>query len=181
MGHNASAGVIFRMGLPLIAGERVASSLTLTLGSFDCVIDNVSCFNGETFPSDGSVMHFGEHRIYVPTITKDFPREAIIVSGAPPGFSAPCIASSSAEVMMVGSGNDHRSPLERNVGGNSTTPHEQDPDPLVVSIQNLRIPIVPEVDPAATAAALEATLQNLLEEASKVAARQRHLDTTMCE
>src|SRR3954468_6846842 len=73
VGHNASAGIIFRTGLPLVAGERVASGLVLTLGAFDCVIDNAACFVGNTFPADSSIMHFGDVRVYVATIAKVFP------------------------------------------------------------------------------------------------------------
>ena len=73
MGHCSSAGIIFRTGLPLIAGERVASSLVLTLGVFDCAIHNAACFVGNTFPTDGSIMHFGDVRVYVATIAEGFP------------------------------------------------------------------------------------------------------------
>src|SRR4051812_28503031 len=72
MGHGASAGIIFRTGLPLVAGERVASGLILTFGAFDCVVDNAACFAGNTFPTNGSIMHFGDIRVYVATVAEAF-------------------------------------------------------------------------------------------------------------
>jgi len=58
---------------------------------------------------------------------------------------------------------------------------EQEQDPLTASIQHLRASVVVETDPAAAVAALKATRQKLLEEATKVAANQRRLNATVHE
>jgi len=182
VGHSASAGVIFRTGLSLIAGERVASGLILTFGSFDCVLDNASCFTGGTFPNEGSIMHFGKHRVYVASIVETFPHEVVTVFGAPPGFAASRIASGNVEVMMAGSGENRRPPLERNGESRAANSRLSNQDLLDASIEHLRNPITPiEVNPAAAAAGLEATRQSLLEEAGKVAAAQRRMNATMRE
>ena len=56
----ALTGVTFRTGPRTSAGERVASGLVLTLGKFDCVIDNASCFAGTSFPANDTVLLFGD-------------------------------------------------------------------------------------------------------------------------
>ena len=57
----AAGGVTFRAGPRTSSGEHVASGLVLTLGAFDCVIDNAACFAGTTFPAGGDIVHFGTH------------------------------------------------------------------------------------------------------------------------
>jgi hypothetical protein len=42
--HAAATGVKFWPGSPSTFGEKVASSLVWRFGSFDCISDNLACF-----------------------------------------------------------------------------------------------------------------------------------------
>ena len=65
VGQETAAGVTFRTGSRSRLGVRVATGLVTTLGSNDFVADNAACFAGSAFPEGGTVISFGEHRIYV--------------------------------------------------------------------------------------------------------------------
>ena len=102
----AMAVVFFRTGLTIDSGECVASGLVLRFGSLDCVSDNAKCFADRAFPAGGSIIHFGEHRVYLATISpKVYPRK--VLSCADPPLDVPAGRSSGpdlcshAEVMMT--------------------------------------------------------------------------------
>jgi hypothetical protein len=64
-------GVKFRPGPSSALGEKVASGLVWSSGTFDCISDNLACFkNG--FGNSGSFLDIGSHCFYV---TKPFPEE----------------------------------------------------------------------------------------------------------
>ena len=127
-------------------------------------------------------MRFAEHRVYVVIVLEAFPREVVTIFGTPPSFSTSRTAGGSVEVMMAGSVENRHPPLERNVDGRATNLRLPNPDLINSSIEHLRNHITPiEADPAAAAAALETTRQNLLEEAIKVVVAQWRMNATMRE
>ena len=48
--------------------------MVMTFGTLDHVIDNTGSFPGSVLPDGGSVIHFGEHRIFIATVS-EFPAE----------------------------------------------------------------------------------------------------------
>ena len=77
MGQTAARGVAYRAGLHTVNGQRVASGSILTIGSFDCVVNNAKSFAGATFPEGGSIVHFGNFRTYVAIFAKEYPTEVL--------------------------------------------------------------------------------------------------------
>jgi hypothetical protein len=72
MGQRAAVtGVKFRPGSPSTLGDKVASGLVWRFGTFDCISDNLACFN-DGFGDSGSFLDVGGHRFYV---AKPFPEE----------------------------------------------------------------------------------------------------------
>jgi hypothetical protein len=63
--------VKFRPGSPSTLGEKVASSLVWRFGTFDCISNNVDCFE-DGFSNSGCFLDVGSHRFY---ITKPFSEE----------------------------------------------------------------------------------------------------------
>jgi hypothetical protein len=59
----------------LTLSEKVASGLVWRFGTFDCVSDNLACFE-DGFGDSGSFLDVGGHRFYV---AKPFPEEVIDV------------------------------------------------------------------------------------------------------
>ncbi|MBI0384643.1 hypothetical protein JBE27_52405, partial [Streptomyces albiflaviniger] len=66
-------GVSFRTGPYTTSGERVASGLVLRFGSLDCIADNAACFADTAFPEGGSIISFGDHRVYVVLVPEEYP------------------------------------------------------------------------------------------------------------
>jgi hypothetical protein len=99
-------GVFIRTGSVIAAlGVRVVSGLIQRLGSLSFISDNAGCLGGWPFPTDGQIMSFGSHEVYVGT--ERVCREKVLVAADPPshllahaGRSARPIES--AEVMMAG-------------------------------------------------------------------------------
>jgi hypothetical protein len=63
MGQRAAVtGVKFRPGSPSTLGEKVAFGLVWRFGTFDCVSDNLDCFE-DGFGDSGSFLDIGSHRL----------------------------------------------------------------------------------------------------------------------
>jgi hypothetical protein len=72
MGQRAAAtGVKFRSGSRSTLGEKVTPSLVWRFGTFDCVSDNLACFEDD-FGDSGSFLDVGGHHF---CIAKPFPEE----------------------------------------------------------------------------------------------------------
>ena len=104
----AATGVSFRTGPFTTSGERVASGLVLRFGAFDCITDNAACFADATFPEGGSIIHFGDHRVYVAVVPEEYPSEVLTFSDSLSEGGSSCDSSvdsrAYAEIMMAGSG-----------------------------------------------------------------------------
>jgi hypothetical protein len=174
----SSVGVSFRTGSLTASGECIASGLVLRFGSLDCITNNAACFADAAFPKGGSIVHFGDHRVYVVVVSDEYPSEVLTFSDPPPvggdGSSSntdPCVY---AEVMMASSGDHSRlPPLERTTHGAGTSSQVPAAGILETSVQHLRTPVDLSTDLATAAAELETTRQRILEEALEVAGTQR--------
>jgi hypothetical protein len=72
MGQRAAAtGVKFWPGSPSTLGEKVAFGLIWRFSTFDCISNNLACFE-DGFGDSGSFLHVGDHCFY---IVKLFPEE----------------------------------------------------------------------------------------------------------
>jgi hypothetical protein len=117
--HAAATGVKFWPGSPLTLGEKVASGLVWRFGTFDCVSDNLACFE-DGFGDSGSFLNIGGHRF---NIAKPFPEEVTDVLDPLCDAGSSCSESSDlgamVKVMALGDeeGGDPsrtaRPPLER--------------------------------------------------------------------
>jgi hypothetical protein len=88
--------VKFRPGSPSTLGEKVASSLVWRFGIFDCVSDNLACFE-DSFGDSGSFLDVGAHRFY---IAKTFPEEVTDVLDPLCDAGSSCSESSDLGVMV---------------------------------------------------------------------------------
>jgi hypothetical protein len=126
----AATGVKFRPRSPSTLSEKVASGLVWRFGTFDCVNDNLACFE-DGFGGSGSFLDVGGHHFY---IAKPFPEEVTDVLDplydAGSSYSDSSDLGAMVEVLALeeegGGGQPHTAhpPLER-----PTLP-EQDPPPL---------------------------------------------------
>ena len=177
----ASTGVTFRTGPRTSAGERVASGLVLTLGKFDCVIDNASCFAGTSFPANGTVLLFGDLHIYIATVPKRFPREIVSVAGPPCSSGGTSAAPRGVEVMMAGSSSQPRRPRERGVDEVRTSAPPQPRNPVEDAIDRLLTPVNLGDNPEEAEANFTMERQILLQEAMELAAARKQLEITRRE
>jgi hypothetical protein len=60
----AATGVKFRPGSPSTLGEKVASGLVWRFCTFDCVSDNLACFE-DGFSDSRSFLDISGHRFYI--------------------------------------------------------------------------------------------------------------------
>jgi hypothetical protein len=172
MGQHATAtGVKFRLGSPLTLGEKVTSGLVWRFGTFDCISDNLACFD-DGFDDSGSFLDVGGHHFY---IAKPFPEEVTDMldplCDAGSSYSESSDLGAMIEVMALGDeeGSDPprttRPPLERLLPREQVTPLPEQ-DTSDVAVVDLRTPLDHIVDPVQVAEALERTRIVLL---SKVA------------
>jgi hypothetical protein len=169
--HAAATRVKFWPGSPSTLGEKVASGLVWSFGTFDCLSDNLACFK-DGFGDSGSFLDVGSHHFYV---AKPFPEEVTDVFDPLDDGGSSCSESSDfgamVEVMALGDeeGGDSprpaRPPLER------LPPQEQnapllEQDASDIAVVDLRAPLNHVIDPVQVAEALERTHLVLL---SKVA------------
>jgi hypothetical protein len=122
--------VRFRPGPSSVLGEKVASGLVWTFGTFDCVSDNLAHFeNG--FGNSGSFLDIGSHHFY---IAKPFPKEVTDVldflcdGGLSYGESSNLVAM--VEVMALG----------EEEGGDSLRPERPSPERLLPQEQDALLP-----------------------------------------
>jgi hypothetical protein len=164
--HAAATGVKFRPGSPSNLGEKVASGLVWRFGSFDCVGDNLACFeDGDS----GSFLEVGGHRFY---IAKPFSEEVTDVLDPLCDAGSSCSESSDLGAMVEvlaleeegrgGPSGTARPPLEH-----PPLP-EQDPplperDILESAIMDLRTPLDLTADPAKLVEDLEQARLALLD------------------
>jgi hypothetical protein len=182
----AATGVSFWTGSFIASSERVALGLVQRFGSLDYITDNAACFTDAAFPEGGSIIHFGDHCVYVAVVSEEYPSEVLIFSDPPPvggdSYDNSIDPCTYAEVMMAGS-DDHscRPPLERTMYRARTSSQVSVASILEMAVQNLHAPVDLSTNPATATAELEATRRHILEEALEVAAAQRHLKTMMRE
>jgi hypothetical protein len=116
MGTSAAAtGVLFWTGSFTTSGECIASGLVQRFGSLDCITDNAGCFADAAFPKGGSIIHFGDHHVYVVVVSEEYPSEVLTLSDPPPvgggSYDSSIDPCTDTEVMMAGSGNHNHHPL----------------------------------------------------------------------
>ncbi|KAE8794346.1 hypothetical protein D1007_30894 [Hordeum vulgare] len=69
------AGVTFRAAPFTTSSKRVAHTLVMRYDAFDCVNDNTHRLEDAAFPTDGSIISFGSHRIYVAVVAESYPTD----------------------------------------------------------------------------------------------------------
>jgi hypothetical protein len=144
--------VKFRPGSTSTLGEKVTSSLVWRFGTFNCISDNLACFE-DGFGDSGSFLDIGGHCFY---IAKPFPEEVTDVIDPLCDAGSSCSESSDldtmVEVMALGDkeGGDSlhptRPPLERLLPQEQNTPLPEQ-DTSDIAIVNLRAPLDHIVDP----------------------------------
>jgi len=179
----AAAGIKFRAGLNTSAGGRVASGLVLRFGAFDCVSDNVASFADGAFPEGGSIISFGDHRVYAAVIPEEYPSKVLTFPDSL-SIESSCSSGSGShacvEVMMASTGDrSRRPPLERATTEAGTSHPAPTPSALEAAVQDLLTPVTLSADPATVAAELETARQRILDDAIKVNTAQRQLEATL--
>lgn len=176
VGQTAAVGVTLRTG-PLSTGVRIATGLVTTFGSLHFVDDNTGCFGDDDLPEDGTIMEFGEHRVFVALIP-EYPAVVLAcldslseVSSDDEGISTLNVY---AEVMVSGVAGDPAAP---------SAPPAPAPEPNTMQavIQELSTPIAASVDPAEAARQLEISRLSLVNGANAIAAKQRQLEARLRE
>ena len=82
MGQAAApTGVLIRTGPSSASSARYASGLVLRFGAFDYVIDNTLRFRGGALPPRGIILPLGSHRVFVTSVTEEYPWEVQVFSG----------------------------------------------------------------------------------------------------
>jgi hypothetical protein len=182
----AASGVKFRPGPSSALGEKVASGLVWSFGTFDCVSDNLAHFeNG--FGNSGSFLDIGSHRFYV---VKPFPEEVTDVFDSLCDGGSSCGESSNlgamVEVMALGEEEGGDSPRPERPSPERLLPQEQDAplpeqDAPDVSVVDLRAPFSRVINPAWVTEALERTCLVLLSKVAEDEANRCHASTTLSE
>jgi hypothetical protein len=178
--------VKFRSGSLSTLGEKVAFGLVWRFSTFDCISDNLTCFE-DSFSDSSSFLDIGGHRFY---IAKPFPEEVTDVLDplydAGSSYSESSNLDTMVEVMALGDkeGGDSprpaRPPLER------LLPQEQDAplpeqDTSDIAIVDLRTPLDHIVDPVQVAEALERTRLVLLSKVAEDEDARCRMSTTLRE
>jgi hypothetical protein len=187
MGQRAAAtGVKFRLGSPSTLGEKVASGLVWRFGTFDCVSDNLACFE-DGFGDSGSFLDVSSHHFY---IAKPFPEEVTDVLDPLCDASSSCSESSyldtMVEVMVLGDEEGADSPRPTCPPLERLLPQEQDAplpeqDALDITVVDLRAPLDHIVDPVQVTEALERTRLVLLSKVAEDEDARRRMSTTLRE
>jgi hypothetical protein len=168
--RTTTTGVKFWLGSPSTLDEKVASVLVWRFGTFDCISDNLACFE-DGFGDGGSFLDVGGHRF---NVAKPFPEEVMDVLDPLCDAGSSCSKSSDLGAMVevlaleeeggAGPSLTARPPLER-----PPLP-EQDPLPpeqdiLESAIMDLCAPLDLTADPAKLAEDLEQARLALLDKA----------------
>jgi hypothetical protein len=184
MGQSAVASVVKFWPGP--SGEKVASGLVWSFGTFDCIDDNLAHFkNG--FGNSGSFLDVGSHRFYV---AKPFPEEVTDV------LDPLCDADSDdgesndfcnmVEVRALEEDGDGGPPRTARPPLEHPLPPEQDLPPperdmLDAAITDLRAPLDISADPVKVSEDLERMRLNLLKEVVDVDDTRRRVLSTINE
>jgi hypothetical protein len=97
MGQCAAAtGVKFRLGSPSTLGEKVASGLVSRFSTFDCVSNNLACFE-DGFGDSDSFFNIGGHHFYT---IMPFPEEVTDVLDPLCDAGSSCSESSDLGAMV---------------------------------------------------------------------------------
>jgi hypothetical protein len=161
----APTGVTFRTGPFTPSGEHVVHGLVIRFGASNYVNDNAACFADAAFPTDGSIIPFGDHRVYVAVISDEYPREVLTFTD--PSLAGGCgISRDVADLCTL---------VEVLATSSGTSSHRN--NPLHVAVRNLRAPITLGTDPTTAAAKLEETCKHQLNEATELAAMQRRMES----
>jgi hypothetical protein len=186
VGQSAAAsGVKFRPGPSSALGEKVTSGLVWRFGTFDCISDNLDCF--ENGFGSGSFLDIGSHCFYV---TKPFPEEVTDVldplsdGGSSCGES--CDFGAMVEVMALGDkeGSDQPRPARPPV--ECLPPPEQnaplpEQDTSDIAVVDLRAPLDRVIDPARVTETQERTRLVLLSKVAEDEANRCRASTTLSE
>jgi hypothetical protein len=171
--------VKFRSGSPSILDEKVAFGLVWRFGTFDCISDNLACFE-DGFGDSSSFLDVGGHRFY---IAKLFPEEVTDVLDPLCDVGSSYSKSSDlgvvVEVLALGDEEGGNSPCTARLPLERLLPQEQDAplpekDTSHVVVLDLRAPLDHIIDPVQVTEAMERTRIVLL---SKVA---EDVDTRHC-
>jgi hypothetical protein len=148
----ATTGVKFRLGSPSTLGEKVAFGLVWRFGTFDCVSDNLACFE-DSFRDSVSFLDVGGHRFY---IAKPFPEDVTGMLDPLCDAGSSCSESSDletmVEVMALGDKEGSDSPRHVRPPLECLLPQEQDAplpeqDASDIIVVGLRAPLDHIVDP----------------------------------
>jgi len=173
VGQTAAAGVTLRTG-PLRTGVRVATGLVTTFGSLHFVDDNTGCFGDDDLPEDGTIMEFGEHRVFVALIP-EYP--AVVLT------CLDSLSEESSDDEGISTLNVYAEVMVSGVATDPPAPPAPAPEPNTMEavIQELTTPIATSSDPAEAARQLEISRLRLFNRANAIAARQRQLEERLRE
>jgi hypothetical protein len=144
--------VKFWPGSPSTLGEKVASGLVWRFGTFDCINDNLACFE-DGFDDNGSFLDIGGHHFY---IANPFPEEVTDVLDPLYDIGSSCSESSDlgamVEVMALGDKEGGDPPCTTRPSLKRLLPKERDAplpeqDTSNVAIVDLRTPLNHIVNP----------------------------------
>jgi hypothetical protein len=184
--HAAATGVKFRPGSPSTLSEKVTSSLVRRFSTFDCVSDNLDCFQ-DGFDDSGSFLDVGGHRFYV---AKPFPEEVTDVldplCNAGSSYSESSDLGIMVEVLALGDEEGGGSPRTARPPLEHLLPQEQvallpEQDTSDVTVVDLRAPLDHTIDPVQAAEALERTRIALLGKVADDEDARRHVSSTLHE
>ena len=172
----ALAGVHFRTGSMVVAGERVVSGLLHRSGAQNALIDNAGCFGDRPVPRNGCLIKFGSFVVYVATEVACRYPERVLVAEDSPAVCAVRVqrlacSAGRAEVMVVAQTGEEdgrisedleaspkttrsaKNPIER-VKRNNAGAGSSAASALAATIANLGKPVEAERDPETAQAQL---------------------------
>ena len=160
---RAPTGVLFWTG-PLPIGERVVHGLIIRFGGIEFLNDNASHLAVAPLPTDGCIIHFGEHRVYVAVIPDEYPSEVLTISDSLPvaaGASSPTDVDdlcSRMEVIMASIFAGSHANAATPAAGQNSVPT---PNALQAAVARVRthIPLGADTGPIAAAAEIEIVCQ----------------------
>jgi hypothetical protein len=178
--------VKFQLGSPLTLSDKVTSGLVWRFDTFDCISDNLSCFE-DGFSNSGSFLDVGGHYLY---IAKPFLEEVIDVLDPLCDAGSSCSGSSDlgamVEVMALGDKEGGDSPCTACPSLERLLPQEQvaplpEQDTLDIAVMDLRAPLNHIIDPVQVAEALERTRIFLLRKLADDEDTRRHMSSMLRE
>ena len=155
----------------------------MRFGTHDCVNDNAARLANAPFPTTGSIVPFGDHRIYIAVVTDEYPREVLDFvdplpapgcGDSPGNISDLCTR---VEVMMAGDSTDSR--RSKLLAATDAATASAFQTPIQAVVQRIRAPIAfgDHSETATAVAELEKARTRLLDGARELEQQQRQLDT----